>query len=266
MFFALSKILWYLLAPSSWLIITPVLGLLLLCWQRYKSATLLLGLYSLVMLAIAFLPLHFWLLSPLEQRFPRLAEADLPTEITGILVLGGSMEENMTQYYQQSSFNAAAERMTATTELALRYPAAKIVLSGGSGLLVGEGDITEAAVARDFLVARAIPLDSIVLEDKSRNTLENVRYSQALVQPQADENWLVVTSAYHMPRSVGIFRQHGWQITPYPVDYYSAPAHVIDTNHYLLERFKAIEIACREYVGLVAYRLLGYTDSLLPAP
>lgn len=266
MFFVLSKVLWYVLAPSSWLVITPVLVLLLMLWQRHKSATVLLSLYSLIMVAITFLPVHFWLLSPLEQRFPRLNNADLPTEMTGIIVLGGSMEENMTEYYQQSSLNAAAERMTATTELALRYPDAKIVLSGGSGLLVGEGSISEAEVARDFLIARGIALDRLLLEDKSRNTLENVRYSQALVQPQADDSWLLVTSAYHMPRSVGIFRQHGWQVMPYPVDYYSAPADIIDMNHSLLERLKAIETACREYIGLVVYRFLGYMESFLPAP
>lgn len=264
--FVASKVLWWLLAPSSWLILFPLLMLVALWLRKYRSAALGFSLYVFVMLAIAFLPVHTWLLRPLEQRFPILHQADLPDTVAGIIVLGGAMSENMTTYYQQSNFNGAAERMTATTELALHYPEATVLLSGGSGLLVGEGEVTEAAVARDFLLARAIPASRLLQEDQSRNTVENVRYSLALAQPQSEETWLLVTSAYHIPRSIGIFRRYGWQVVPYPVDYRTAPPQIIDNNHDLLERFDAIDTAVREYIGLLAYRILGHTDAWFPAP
>jgi uncharacterized SAM-binding protein YcdF (DUF218 family) len=117
---------------------------------------------------------------------------------------------------------------------------------------------------RDLLVAQGIDAARIRVEERSRNTYENAVFSRALVEPQAGQVWLLVTSASHMARAVGCFRHLGWPVVAYPVDYRteSSPR----PGFLLAEHLALLDLIVKEWVGLVAYRILGYTDTLLPAP
>ena len=116
------------------------------------------------------------------------------------------------------ALNESAERLTVAIELARRYPNARVLFSGGSGaLLFSEGN--EAEVAGRLLQGFGIAPGRILLEQRARNTVENAAYSKAMAQPTPGERWLLVTSAFHMPRSIGVFRQAGFTVEAFPVDW-----------------------------------------------
>ena len=107
----------------------------------------------------------------------------------------------------------------------------------------------------------------VVYEDRSRNTFENALFTRDLVKPKEGERWLLVTSAMHMPRAVGVFRKVGFPVIAYPVDFRTngefwragVPG---DTG----SAVSMVENAMHEWLGLIAYRLTGKTDALFPAP
>src|SRR5271169_265162 len=216
MFFAASKILGFFALPSNVLIATGVLGMLLLL-TRFRRLASWLVVTSLVLLAIAGLsPLGNILMLPLEQRFPPWdASRGIPT---GIVVLGGAINADVSLARGSVALNDAAERITATAELARRYPDARIIFAGGSGALVGDEE-PEAPTAVAELEALGVARERVTAEEQSRNTLENAVFSRLLADPKPGERWLLVTSAYHMPRAMGVFRAAGFPVEAYPVDW-----------------------------------------------
>ena len=159
----------------------------------------------------------------------------------------------------------AAERMTEFVVLARRYPEAKLVFTGGQGSLV-HGGTTEADVARRLFDALGVPEARVTYEDEARNTWENALLTRRLVEPKPGETWLLVTSASHMPRSVGAFRQAGWQVVPWPVNYRTGHGFAALYDAPFLDRLQMFESGLREWLGLVVYRALGRSDALFPAP
>ena len=107
----------------------------------------------------------------------------------------------------------------------------------------------------------------IVAESKSRNTVENAVFSKLLAMPQPNERWLLVTSAYHMPRAIGAFRHVGFAVEAYPVDWrtrgWRDAAMPFDRLSAGLDR---TDVAIHEWIGLIAYRLSGRSSTLFPAP
>ena len=226
-------------------------------WARAGHWLAVVGTVS--MSAVALLPIAQWSLAPLENRFP--LPQRLPSKVDGIIVLGGAVDPIETATRNIPSLNEAAERMTTFVELARLYPSAKKVFTGGNGSLHASR-LTEADTAKRLFSALGVDTDHMIFEDRSRNTYENALYSLQLAKPEPAEAWILVTSAEHMPRVVGIFRRLGWTVIPHPVAYKSDSIYVAD----FAGRLKAFDGAVREWVGLVAYRLLDRTDALFPGP
>ena len=264
MFFILSKVFGFFAAPSNLVISLGLLGLLLLP-TRFARAGWWLAAGSLIGMAILGLsPVGNALIIPLEQRFPPWdASRGAPD---GILVLGGAISPDVSAARNDPALNEAAERMTAAVELARRYPDARVLFSGGSGALIfDEGN--EAEFALRLFESLGLPRARILLEDRSRNTVENAVFSKALAQPKPGERWLLVTSGYHMPRSVGIFRKVGFPVEPYPVDWRTrGMADVFRLFPTMGEGLRRSDIAVREWVGLAAYWITGQSSELFPAP
>jgi uncharacterized SAM-binding protein YcdF (DUF218 family) len=259
--FAASKIFWLFARPNTFMLFLACLGTLLLVfgrrWGRWP-ALLGLGWFAAVLLT----PLPAWLTLPLEDRFPR---PEAPARVDGVIVLGGAVEQALTVSRGIPALNGAAERMTETLALARRFPEARIAFTGGSpGLAPGE--MTEADVARQLFTALGLEGPRVIFEAESRNTWENATLSRAAVRPQPGETWLLVTSASHMPRSVGCFRRAGWTVTPWPVNYSTQPGARGWFDPPFSFRLGQAEWAVREYVGLLAYWLLGRTSALFPGP
>ncbi len=263
MLFIISKVLWLLLAPSVLLLVLAWLGVLLVVWHRRRAglACLIVALGALALIAL--LPIGDAMLAPLENRFPEVTA--LPADVTGIIVLGGAVETDLSAARGMPSLNADAERMTSLVYLARHYPKARLAFTGGNGELI-HAPMPEAAVARALWTQLGVDQSRIVYESRSRTTYENAVLLKALLKPQPGEVWLLVTSAWHMPRAVGLFRHAGWTVLPYPVGYKTAPTLMTDIRGGLPERLSMVDRATHEWVGLVAYWLLGRTSALFPAP
>lgn len=258
MTFVLSKLFWAIADPGNLLLLLLVAGLLWLWLTHRRRGLGIIAFAALALLAIAILPLGDWALLPLEERFP---QPQLPAQVDGIVVLGGAVEGRLSRAHGQIALNDAAERIVEAAILARRHPEAKILISGGDATLFANGS-DEAAQTRDLLVELGIPGERVLTEDRSRNTYENAVFSREVAAPKAGEVWLLVTSAAHMPRAVGCFRHAGWSVLPYPVDYRAEPR----LDFWLRQHLALFDLAAKEWVGLVAYDLLGRTDTLFPAP
>ena len=264
MFFPLSKILGFFAIPSNLVVSVGILGLLLLP-TRFARAGRVLAFASLIVLAILGLsPAGNALILPLEERFPRWdATRGAPD---GIVVLGGAISPDVSAARDEVALNEAAERLTVVAELARRYPGARIVFSGGSGALIyDEG--AEAPLALRLLESLGIPRARITLEDRSRNTVENAVFSKAIVQPKPGERWLLVTSAHHLPRAVGVFRKAGFPVEAYPVDWRTRGADdALRPFASVGDGLRRSDTAVREWVGLAVYWLTGRSSELFPGP
>jgi uncharacterized SAM-binding protein YcdF (DUF218 family) len=264
MFFTLSKVFAFFTAPSNVLITIGLVGVVLLCTRYTRLARWLMA-TSLVLLAVAGLsPLGNALILPLEQRFPAWDASRGPPD--GIVMLGGAISPDVSAARGSVALDEAAERLTATAELARRYPDARIILSGGSNALVFDEEI-EAVFAVQQLEALGVAHDRMTAEEQSRNTIENAVYSRLLANPKPGQRWLLVTSASHMPRSMAAFRAAGFTVEAYPVDWRTrGPGDAIIPFSSLAGGLARTDTAVHEWIGLIAYRLGGKTAELFPAP
>jgi uncharacterized SAM-binding protein YcdF (DUF218 family) len=266
--FVFSKLAWVLVQPSNLLLLLLILAAasLLLGYRRF--GTWLLCGVTLALVVVTLLPIGTWLVIPIENRFPPPV---LPERVDGIIMLGGAVEQDTSAIRQQIALNEAAERVTALVELARRYPDARLVVSGGIGTLVG-GPGHPARALEAFYRQQGLDVARIVFEEHSRNTLENAALTKGLARPGPGERWLLVTSAYHMPRSIGVFRQAGWPVIAYPVDYRSsgrvdfwqALGRLAEPD--VAQRLIELDLAVKSWAGLLAYWLIGRTGALFPAP
>jgi uncharacterized SAM-binding protein YcdF (DUF218 family) len=263
MFFIASKLLWFVAAPATLLMIGAIAGAAFAPRRAGWARTLALG-CSTALLLISVAPVGALLIEPLEDRFPQ-PPADMPAPY-GIVILGGAIDDEISAARGQTTFDEGAARLTEAVILARRYPAARLLYTGGSASLLGARS-SEAVEARKLLVALGVDPARIAIEEKSRNTDENARFSAALEHPQADQTWLLVTSAYHMPRSMGLFRKAGFSVRAYPVDYRTLGGWrdwrpTLDPARGL----RLFDLAVHEWIGLAAYHMSGRIPDWFPAP
>lgn len=267
MFFAASKLLAVFLMPTSLALIAVAAGLVLMSRGRSPRLARRLAWGGLGFVVLAgFSPLGNALLLPLEQRFPNAAESAAGPPVSGIILLGGFEDGWVSSGRGQLTVNESAERLIEGIRLAKRHPEAKVVFTGGVGLLWQPGAAALDPV-RQTLINSGIAEERLVLEGASRNTAENASLTAGLLAPRSGERWLLVTSAYHMPRAMGLFRKAGFPVEAYPVDY-----RLRDQGD-LLRLFDRIpaglqrtDLAAGEWLGLLAYWLTGRIDRLFPAP
>jgi uncharacterized SAM-binding protein YcdF (DUF218 family) len=264
MYFVLSKTVGFLAIPSNVMVLLGLAGVVLMA-TRFARTGRALAVTGIVLLAVAGLsPLGNALILPLEQRFPPWRAAEGSPD--GIIVLGGAIGPTMSAARGEAQLNEAAERMTVLATLARQYPRARIVFSGGDPSLTG-GGTSEAVFVVPMLESFGIPASRVELEGASRNTYENAVFTKELVKPKPGERWLLVTSAHHMPRSVGCFRGAGFAVEPYPVDWRSRGARDLASPFGTVSAGLArTDVAVREWVGLVTYRLTGRIPELFSGP
>jgi uncharacterized SAM-binding protein YcdF (DUF218 family) len=220
---------------------------------------------SFLLLAIAgFSPLGNWLLYPLEQRFPPWNPAQGAPD--GIIVLGGSIDADLSEAHGGAVVRSAADRILAAAALARRYPNARIIFSGGSANLISN-DAREADYAGALFESLGVAKSRLIMERRSRNTQENAEFTKALAAPKSGERWLLVTSAFHMPRSVGLFRKAGFAVEAYPVDWrVGGSSDLRDFSVVADAGLGRTNIGLREWIGLLAYWITGKIDQPFPGP
>lgn len=263
MIYVFSKVISAFTLPSRLLPLLWLVGASIALWRRdsrWGRGLLVAGVAGIA--ACAVLPVGTWLLGPLETRFPPLYA--MPAQIDGIIVLGGAIDLKASAADEMPELNERADRMIAFAALARRYSRARLVFTGGSSDLIPSGR-TEADVARSLFVALGLDLRRITFEAKSRNTRENALFSKQLVNPGLHEDWLLVTSAADMPRAAGCFRAVGWPVVAFPVDYHTQQWRLGEIPG-MASELRNLDWAAHEWIGLIYYRLRGWTPSLFPGP
>ncbi len=253
--FLAAKLLAFLTQPLAWVLLLIVLALLSLRWRRRWTPPLLVSAATLL-LVLGWQPLPDALLRQLENRYPALApDANLQAYI-GVIVLGGALESDYVwNTAGQSALNDSAERMTEVLPLLRRQPALKIVFTGGEGELFTSG-MSEATRARHFFTSQGIAAESLLLESASRTTYENALLSKQLAGVEPTKRWLLLTSAWHMPRAMATFEKLGWNVTACPVDFRSGSATPW-SEYSMHQGAHKWHTALHEWLGLLAYWLSG---------
>ena len=253
-FFIASKLISALLRPDTWIIVALAVVILALLMNRRRFALWVGSITLALLVALTILPLGDLLLQPIEQTYP--AEPALG-QVDGIIVLGGGEDARASAFWGQMQLNEGGERYTAALALARRFPEARLLFTGGSGALrdlAGAGT-SEADMAGRFFRDQGVSLDRLLLEGQSRNTAENAHLSLALAAPASSETWVLVTSAFHMPRAMRSFETAGWTgLVPWPVDYRTS-AFTDGMGWNLTRNLLVLNTAIREQVGQIAYRL-----------
>ncbi len=256
LFFIASKLVWALLKPGTWIVLLLGAIFFLVRADLKRAAAWTAGGGFLFVLALAVLPLDDVLLSPLEGAYP--AEPAVG-KVAGIIVLGGGEGARRTARWGQPQVNEAGDRFVAALALAQRHPEIPILFTGGIGSLRQDGP-TGAEVAEALFLASGLDRSRVLLESRSRNTAENAAQALALRPAEGEGAWLLVTSAFHMPRAVEAFCAAGWTgLVPWPTDYRTV-ALTDGFGWNLVGNLDNLQTALREYLGLLAYRATGRAD------
>jgi len=263
MFYPVSKILGVFANPSDLVVAIGLLGLVLLATRFARAGRSLIVSCFVALVVLGLSPLGNALMVPLEQRFPAWdGERGTPD---GIVVLGGAISPDVSAARNEVVLNEAAERLTVVADLARRYPRARILFSGGIGDPLSNE--REAPFAFRLLETFDIAPGRILLEDRSRNTVENAVYSKEVARPLPGERWLLVTSAYHMPRAIGVFRKVGFAVEACPVDWRTRGApDALRPFTSVGDGLRRVDTAVREWIGLAVYWLTGRSSELFPGP
>jgi uncharacterized SAM-binding protein YcdF (DUF218 family) len=242
MFYSISKAFWPMAAPSNVLILITAVTTVWALLMRSHLAAWLAATGGCALLIGGFTPISYWLTLPLETRFPQ-REAGSRRIVDGVIVLGG-VEDGITEL----------------AELSRDFPRARLVYSGPGKDSDVEGLLTKfARLGGDR--------ERVTMETRSRNTFENALYSKELIRPNAQERWLLVTVALHMPRAIGCFRRVGFKVEAHPIAYTAANVSYLQTVFGLSSRtLLTLDMAVKEWIGLFVYRVTGKTNELFPAP
>jgi uncharacterized SAM-binding protein YcdF (DUF218 family) len=252
-FFYISKLAWLLIAPESVLLLWTGLGLLCLYRGWLGLARRLLASLTLVSLLIGLFPVGEWLLYPLESRYAANPQLD---RVDGFIVLGGAEDAHLASVWQQVAIGAAGERLLALLGLMQRYPQATVVFTGGSGSIIAQ-HYKSADMVHAMLQQHGVVSERVIFEVQSRNTHENALFSKTLLQPANDATWLLVTSAWHMPRAMAVFCQADWAMVPYPVDFRSLKGYLIRLDWNFAKHLDNLNLAVREWIGWLVYGWSG---------
>ncbi|HCD06255.1 MULTISPECIES: YdcF family protein [unclassified Methylophaga] len=262
LFFVISKLAWAVLSPVMLLNILLVFGTLLLILGYRRIALRFLFPAMLFSLSLMLLPVGDWLIYPLEARISQPLQ--LPDDIDGIIVLGGGEDIKSTISWQQPQVGQASDRYFGAAYLAARYPGSPVIFTGGHNLLFFDAGTTPAQLSHQLLTMVGIDEKRLIIESQSRNTYENFQMLKTVL-PQRHGQYLLVTSAYHMPRSIGIAKKQGINVLPYPVDYRSQTGDSRRLDFAVFDQLEKLEPAWREWVGLTAYFVAGKTSQWFPA-
>jgi len=264
MSFYLPRLIWLALNPLTLLLLALCLSLMLQLTPWRRGGRRLMLACTVILVVLAVLPVGRFMIAVLESRFPPLQT--LPQQVDGIIVLGGSVHLKRSETLGVPVPNSNAGRLIAFASLARTYPRATLVFTGGSGDLI-PGNLTEAEVSAQLLRQWGLDTDRVLFEDEARNTFESAALVRALRPPRDGETWLLITSAFHMPRAVGVFRQAGWPVVAYATGFRTRGiAASLRPQFNLVGGLRQFHFATRAWIGLTAYRLMGRTGTWLPGP
>ncbi len=248
-------------ALTNLVLLALVAGTVLLWFRLRRAGAALVSALTIVLVLIAALPIPQLVLWPLEHRF-RFDRSE-SASVAGIVVLGGAaISTSLTELMGHPVPGRAAHRIKTFLSLAQDYPEARLLVTGGGA--ESRPAFREARLISDYLVERGVDRGRITIEASSGNTFENATFSRDLAGPEANQTWLLVTTARHMPRAVASFRKAGWNVIAVPTGPLLSELPWSITNVDLRGSVEIIGLALHEYLGLLAYRMRGRTGTLWP--
>ena len=259
MSFYLSKILWLILNPFNIFILINFLIIILyvLSFRRLSITIFVINLLFLIIISI--LPIGNYLIYQIEKEYH--SNTEIPENIDGILILGGATDALMFKEYGQISLNGSAERLVESVDIIRKHQNAKVIFSGGSGVL-NRPDLGHSDVAKFFYKKMGLNTNRIIFENNSRNTFENILFSKKIITPKKNEKWLLITSASHMKRAQLVAEKNNWNLIPYAVDFKNLKNFKFTFNLNLLSNINYFQQGSHEWLGLVSYYLMGRTSKI----
>ena len=243
-------------------LLTALLGLSLIAlWRRrYRLAGACVSLVLGALVLLAVFPLGDLALSPLEKQYPSNPGV---RDVTGIIVLGGGEEPARSAAAGQLLLGEAGERFIAAIALAHRFPNARVLFTGR----VTRQNQKKPRIAgpiETLFVEAGIKRERLVLEARSRNTAENAVFSLEVANDAKPGTWILVTSAWHMPRAIATFCKAGWRsLVAWPTDY-RALAFGKRMGWDLARNLEDLNTGVKEWVGFVAYWVMGRASARVP--
>ncbi len=266
-FYLASKAAWVAFSPANLLLAWIAAGVFLLVLGRggwsYRWGKRLAMTGTVFALLLWFVPFGHWALAVLEERIPQ--PKPLPSEVAGIIVIGGSESENIAATRGELYTNFTnMNRLVVMKMLAEKYPSAQLVYAGGTTRPQTHKQKRQADIAKAVLDVMMDGKRKITYERNSRTTLENAINAKAMVGDRVKQPWLLVTTAWHMPRALGTFRKQGWNVVPMPADYYTEGQFQPLWQPDFAKNLMALYIVGKEVIGMGAYYYAGHTDALFP--
>lgn len=246
---------WWIINIDLLFVLFLILGVLLLFFRRNKWGKRFLVLSSGGFLVFAIIPIGLWTFENLENRFPK--GGTLPPSAKGMILLGGCFDKMTTLARRETAYNLAAGNFIRFVELARENPNLSLVYTGNA---------FEIETAKKAFQALGIDLSRVQFAEPAKDTKENASRTKELLNPNPADQWVLVASAYHMPRSIGLFRKTGFNVIPYPVDYHTPGHYEMWFFLGLKLNLDAWQVSSREWLGMVINYLMGRSDKIYALP
>lgn len=252
MFFVLSKILSFLLNPFFWILILLLWGILSANPLRKKKM-----LWSAVTLLLFFgnSIIVNEIKMAQEQKWKALQPATFLSD-TAVLLGGFAFEVDQTTHFAESG-----DRMLQALKGFESGEINTLVVSGGSGSL-SNPKLKEAWLVKNYMTQGGFRTEGLLFEAESRNTYENAQNTRELLGPQA-HNIVLITSAFHMKRAMGVFKKAGFNPQPLPTHFMSSGKRQYSLEQWIIPQAKSFfywELLIKERLGLTVYKLKGYME------
>ncbi|MEM6381867.1 MAG: YdcF family protein [Pseudomonadota bacterium] len=267
-----SKLLALFVRPDFWLWLGLLTVLLALHRGWIKLARWVTWSIVIAVTLVGFYPVGSLWLAPLENRFP--VNPSLAGAPSAIIVLGGGEEAAISSAWGQVNINDAGDRLTRGVERALEYPDTPLLFTGRAFNPLNDPSLVNGAdQAASLFRQLGLPEDRVQHLGKARRTAEHTEdivqmLDQLGVEPSAEQPLLIITSAFHMPRTIGVLCQAGFRhLVADPTDFRTTPgrslAHRLRWNY--ANNLGDLKLAFREWAGLIAYHLKGHTPNVFPS-
>ncbi len=252
MYFFFSRMMYWVLHNQVSIILVLIFFYLI---NKNKKIQFFLKRFLLAyILIIAIFPTGTLMLYSLESKYMyQINEFD---NVDGILVLSGMENIRMTEEYGQFYLGGSESRIIESIRLQKKYPNARLIFSGGSGDHFSN-NIT-SLISKQFYNEFSIEPEKIIFESQSTNTYENIINSKKLTKPTINEKWILITSAFHMHRSIDTAAKSKWELTPYPVDFKLSKDLLSEIIKFdILNNIENFQIASHEMLGIMVYKIMG---------
>ncbi len=250
--FFLSKLFNIFFLPPGLFIILIIISILFIIKNKIKTGIITLIITTLIFYLLSILPIKNLLLIPLE--FQKRLEENTNTEFDTIVILSGGTSVITPDRNMKNSLSYESFQRTYMGFILWKIKKVPIIVSGGKSFGSIEAD---AITMENVLIELGIPKDQIIKEIKSRNTIENGLFTKSIIEKYKFKKIALVTSAYHMKRSVFVFKKLNIDIIPFATDYLCTYKR-FNISYFIpdFSNLKSSNIAIHEYIGLIYYKFL----------